>query len=468
MNDKINYCFHYNEHYFSIQKDYILLLQKTPNGIRVNRQEKKNNICQQEYHLDNSEHLFGKITAKGVWNQLSNIRNIVFEVTDACNLQCTYCAYGKFYSNYDKRENQYIDIRKAKILLDEVIVRLHSNVNASQHTEMMISFYGGEPLMNMDFIQSIVEYTQSKNDHRLSFKYNMTTNGIYLKKCIDFLVQYNFQVLVSLDGSEVNDGHRMFHNGKSSFKTVHDNLLYVQNNYPEFFKDKISFNSVLHNLNSEQEVFRFFKQQFDKIPLFSDISNIGVRPDMQQKFDDMVKQKEITVDLYKEMEKELDLDSPASKSLQHFIFRYSGNIYKTYNNLLQKKDSINYLPTGTCFPFSKKIFMTVSGKLLPCERIGHQFALGKVTEQGVDIDCEEIAHKQNSYYDSVRKQCVNCYRVRGCTKCMFHIKNLEKRPVCDEFMTKSAFENYLQEKIHQLSEHPELYRRIMEEVSIID
>lgn len=84
----------------------MLLLQKTSDGTRVIRQEKKNDIYPQEYHLDNSEHISGKITAKGVWNQLSNIRNIVFEVTDACNLQCTYCAYGKFYGNYDKRENQ--------------------------------------------------------------------------------------------------------------------------------------------------------------------------------------------------------------------------------------------------------------------------------------------------------------------------------------------------------------------------
>jgi uncharacterized protein len=468
MSNEAGYYFHYREHYFSIQKEYTLLLKKTSDGIRIVRQEKNNDLSLQEYHMDNSERISGKITAKGVWHQLSNIKNIVFEVTDACNLQCAYCIYGKFYGNYDRRKNQYMDIHKAKILLDEIIGRSHSNLNASQHTEMTISFYGGEPLMNMDFIQNIVEYTQSKTDSRIGFKYNMTTNGVYLKKRIDFLVRYDFQVLVSLDGSKTNDGHRKFTNGKPSFKLVYDNLLYVRSNYPEFFKNKISFNSVLHNLNNEQEVFRFFKQQFDKVPLFSDVSNIGVRTDMQQAFETVAKQKEIPINLYEAMEKELDLDSAANKSLQHFIFRYSGNIYKTYNSLLQKPGVIKYLPTGTCFPFSKKIFMTVNGKLLPCERIGHQFVFGQVTEQGVEIDCEEIARKQNDYYDSVRKQCVICYRVGGCTKCMFHIKNLDKIPVCDEFLTKSAFEKYLQGKIHQLSKHPELYKRIIEEVSVMD
>jgi len=112
--------------------------------------------------------------------------------------------------------------------------------------------------------------------------------------------------------------------------------------------------------------------------------------------------------------------------------------------------------------------MTVTGKILPCERIGYQFALGKVTENGVEIDCEDIAHKCNRYYDSLRKQCASCYQAGHCIQCMYIIKNLENKPVCQGFSNKQRFERYLQEKMNQLSEHPELYKRIMEEVVIID
>ena len=45
----------------------------------------------------------GTISASTVQDQLTNIRHIGFEVTDACNLTCTYCAYGKLYSDYDQR-----------------------------------------------------------------------------------------------------------------------------------------------------------------------------------------------------------------------------------------------------------------------------------------------------------------------------------------------------------------------------
>jgi uncharacterized protein len=53
--------------------------------------------------------------------QLSNLRQIVFEVTDACNLKCKYCAYGEFYSDYDKRENKSLSIDSAITLLDYLI-----------------------------------------------------------------------------------------------------------------------------------------------------------------------------------------------------------------------------------------------------------------------------------------------------------------------------------------------------------
>lgn len=39
--------------------------------------------------------------------------------------------------------------------------------------------------------------------------------------------------------------------------------------------------------------------------------------------------------------------------------------------------NLKTIPTGTCIPLVKRMFVTVTGKILPCERIGQQFALGK-------------------------------------------------------------------------------------------
>lgn len=468
--NKTNYFFHFEEYFFSLQKKEKLHLQKTNNGIQIIAQKLASNTETKENQLDRTKYLSGLMTASGVNNQLSNIRQIVFEVTDACNLRCKYCTYGEFYDDYDKRENNYIDIEKSKILIDFIVEKLHTAANTSQQKELTISFYGGEPLLNSDFIREIVHYTQSKQDDRVKVKYAMTTNGVYLKKHIDFLVRYNFNLLVSLDGSETNDAHRIFYNQKPSFSIVHENLIYTRNRYPDFFDKNIMFNAVLHNLNNESEVFHYFYQEFGKIPMFSDVNDMGVREDKKEAFNNMAKPKENKPGdaSNTDMKRILDLNSGENKSLQHFIFHYSGNIYRNYNELLLKKKEIRYIPTATCYPFSKKIFMTVNNKIFPCERIGHQYSLGIVTEKGVEIDCDEVARKYNGYYDSLRKQCATCYQGGHCIQCIYIIKNLETKPVCQGYMNRQSFENYLQNRIIQLSQHPELYKRIMEEVDVIE
>ena len=50
------------------------------------------------------------ITGEYVKTILANTSQIAFEVTDGCNLKCEYCAYGKFYSDYDERINKNLNI----------------------------------------------------------------------------------------------------------------------------------------------------------------------------------------------------------------------------------------------------------------------------------------------------------------------------------------------------------------------
>lgn len=167
------------------------------------------------------------------------------------------------------------------------------------------------------------------------------------------------------------------------------------------------------------------------------------------------------------MNRVLDLNASKSEQLQHFIFDFSGNIFDDYNELLAPKEQVKNLPTATCIPFSKRIFMTVNNKIFPCERIGHQFSLGKVTDRGVEIDCEGIASKYNSYYDLLRKQCERCFRKKNCTQCMFNVLKLGEDFVCDQFTNQDEFNKYFQNNMKILANQPELYKRILEEIIII-
>ena len=211
-----------------IQKDYRLELCSQQNRNFV---IKRMTAYSSDQIKLNKTYKLGYLTPETVENQLSNIRHIGFGVTDACNLKCTYCTYGKFYTDYDIRSDKKIDVRKAIVLLDFLVGKIRSYANYSYRNEVLITFYGGEPLMNINFIKQIVAYVQCYGDESVNFRFGITTNGIYLKKYIEYLMDNKFLITVSLDGARKHDKHRKYKNGKSSYDAVYYNLKFIQQKY---------------------------------------------------------------------------------------------------------------------------------------------------------------------------------------------------------------------------------------------
>lgn len=57
------------------------------------------------------------ITPTVVKHNILNLKNLVFEVTDACNLRCKYCGFSELYEGYDERKNAFLTFEKAKVLI---------------------------------------------------------------------------------------------------------------------------------------------------------------------------------------------------------------------------------------------------------------------------------------------------------------------------------------------------------------
>ena len=121
------------------------------------------------------------ITSEDVRRCLSNSPQLTFEITDACNLKCEYCGYGKFYSDYDERKSTRLSPQWAKVLLDYLSSLWKSELNVSHNQSIYISFYGGEPLMNVPFIKEIISYIETLDCPSRSFTFNMKTNGVVLR-----------------------------------------------------------------------------------------------------------------------------------------------------------------------------------------------------------------------------------------------------------------------------------------------
>ena len=366
------------------------------------------------------ENTFYKISKDVVLNNLINLKQLVFEVTDACNLHCKYCAYAELYEGYDLRQNKDMPFHKAKLIMDYLQDLWQRNSCRDMVKSVSISFYGGEPLLNMGFIKQVITYAENFPDTGRVFNYSMTTNAILLDKYMDYLVEKNFTLLVSLDGDEQGQSYRTDHAGNNSFQRVYRNIMLLKEKYPEYWNKKVSFNAVLHNRNGVERTYKFYKEHIGKIPVISPINPVGIRADKREEFE------QIYCDIPKEilqspqceiMENELFVKAPRIISVVNYLYKQSGNYYRNYLQLTMDKNKFFRYSTGTCTPFAKKMFITVNGKIMTCEKISHDYAMGQITNTEVLMDYEQIANLHNQFTSRYLKQCKHCAISNHCRLC---------------------------------------------------
>jgi uncharacterized protein len=165
----------------------------------------------------------GFITEDDIKWRLANLPQLVFEVTDMCNLKCKYCGYGELYNNHGVRGKNKMTFKTAKLILDYLFNLWQSEFDSSYRRNLTLGFYGGEPLLNIKLIKKIIKYIELLKPPMVNFTFSITTNGMLLDKNMDYLVSKNFMVLISLDGNEINNCYRIKHDSTNSFEQVYHN-----------------------------------------------------------------------------------------------------------------------------------------------------------------------------------------------------------------------------------------------------
>ena len=450
------------------EKDFLLLLKEKHPDISSQEisafLEKYNSIDKNEDFIIKT-----KISKDVVKHYLANFPQIVFEVTEKCNLNCKYCTYGDFYDRNNTRSNANFDVVAALKLVDYIYALCISNYATTAINIINISFYGGEPLLRFSFIKEITDYAKSLEGNNVFFQFSMTTNATLLKKYIAFLAENKYKLLISLDGNEENNSYRIYHNGLNSFKDVFENICFVKENYPEYFFKYVNFNSVLHNRNSVAEANDFIKMNFSKNPILSEISTDGLKEDRKKELLLLYKNKsedlQKSEDYYRLLHKENVSEVPDFKEAMYFIYNLTNLVYFNYTELfLDNKKSVK--PTGTCLPFARKIFVTAKGIILPCENVSTKFEFGRVDNKDVHIDFEKLINFYSSNLKKVQKLCQKCYRITNCYQCMFYL-NLEDESIkCHGFMNEKKFANYLGRIVTYLENNPTIFNKIITETSI--
>jgi len=296
----------------------------------------------------------------------------------------------------------------------------------------------------------------------------MTTNAMLLDRHIDYLVEKNFRLLISLDGDEYAHSYRVDHSGKNSFHRVFRNIKMVRNKYPEYFDKMVSFISILHNRNSVETSYQFISDNFDKTPMINPLSNLGVRKDKIDEFRAMFQnplQSLIHSEKCEAIEAGMFGKSPRVLEFARYLHRQSGNVFNNYNDLLVDYSDCDVLPTGTCTPFSKKLFITVNGKILPCERIDHDFSMGHVYDDRVELDCKKVAEKHNDFVFKFVEQCRHCAESRQCSVCVYQKDGIGKEnEKCRSFCTQKEFDRKTASILDFLRDHPHYYEKVLNEI----
>lgn len=452
---------------------------KLNNGSNITEKQFNSSIAKINYYISNGVFKqidpapYFKLNAETIKYQLANNPHIVFEVTERCNLKCKYCGYGDFYTGFDSRTNKDLSFDSAKNVIDYIVELSDSQYRISLKNEFDISFYGGEPLLRFDFIEKIIKYTEELKSEKLNFNFHMTTNAILLEKYMKKIVDLNIGLLISLDGNRRNHSYRLFPNNKESFSVVFNNLKAFQLNFPEYFNSsKVRFNAVLHNRNSVKEINEFIQKEFNKLPLISELNRSFVVDEKKDEllilYQNVYDSLNQTEDYYHLLSKENPMYIPDFTEGIHFIFKLTDFVYENYNDL---KNGTKYKAvkkhTGTCLPFARKVFVTVNGKILPCENVNHEHSFGEVSESGIDLDYEKLAEKYNFHHERIKNICAKCYRsINYCSQCIYLLDLDEEKIQCHGFMTKSDFKAYLGEMVTYFEENPQHFKTIIDEITI--
>lgn len=112
----------------------------------------------------------------------NNVHQLILQVTQNCNLRCKYCVYSGSYVNRVHTKKR-MSIETAKKAVD-FYHKHNSNLENG-----LISFYGGEPLLEIKLIREIIDYSNKVFEGK-KVKYNMTTNATLLTdEIVDFLYE---------------------------------------------------------------------------------------------------------------------------------------------------------------------------------------------------------------------------------------------------------------------------------------
>lgn len=173
-------------------------------------------------------------------------KTITFQITESCNLKCTYC----YQINKSK---EIMSFETAKNFIEFLIKDSYnedSPLYIGKTKSIIIEFIGGEPLLEIDLINDIYDYLRNRlieerHPWAIYHVVSMISNGVkYMEPSVQDFLQKNNNLLsfnISLDGNKfLHDSCRIFPDGTGSYDIAKNACLHYMNVYNRDMKTKMT------------------------------------------------------------------------------------------------------------------------------------------------------------------------------------------------------------------------------------
>lgn len=387
-----------NEYYYDDASGFIYPSATAPMAVQ-------NHLFQKEARADAGsvgEYLFSH-----------GFRQLLLEVTQGCNLRCRYCTYSEHYESTRSHGCSMMPAETAIAAVDYYMSNFDKVSYKNPMRNPRISFYGGEPLLNIELIRTVVSHVKEQYPE-FTIEYNMTTNGLLLTaETGDFLAEHGFSVIVSLDGDQENhDRNRRRADGTGSFQQVFGNIQLFRKRHPDYGKFGVS---ACMDYRTDLEAIAAF---FEKNKIFVTTLNM-VSDNETDYYEDFTEEdrERFRKQMARLKKRYLALAKKEGILISEHPFLLTlfglGYVEMTFHSLISRGRPECLPCTGSCIP-GEKIYVTINGDYHMCERISPHFPIGEVRS---GLNLETIAVYLNEF-NQFSPKCKKCNISRMCNICI--------------------------------------------------
>jgi uncharacterized protein len=338
---------------------------------------------------------------------------LTLEVTDRCNLRCRYCVFSGGYSH--RRPHGTVDMTWETA---SAAIELYFSIGESNPEGYWVSFYGGEPLLNIGLIQKAIDSAKREGDARgRPVRFNLTTNGTLLdERAVDCLSANSVGLLVSLDGDAANhDRNRVRPGGRGTHGTVMSMLEHLRRAQPDYYAGMVRFNCVLTPASDLDALNRFFT---GNPGLFAghDITVSSVSPGNEEFLRSTSRDAQQDADRQALEAAYIDTRlGLAEHDLGFMTPLLEKRLLYVHKRMMRETPVESEAISPSCLACARRLFVSVDGRLHVCERIGQELPVGDVRS---GIDWESVSRIDRAFVDLMNgEDCRSCWAFRLCSAC---------------------------------------------------